>query len=97
MAIQKRKDDNRVELILDGWIDTLGAPMLASELDALESDVEHLTLEMAGLEYCSSAGIRQIVAAQKRMKGSLTLRNVNERIKTLLRMAGLASHLNFEP
>ena len=97
MTIQKKKDGNRVELILEGWMDTLGAPILASELDALESDVEHLTLDMAGLEYCSSAGIRQIVAAQKRMKGALTLRNVNDRIKTLLRMAGLEAHLNFEP
>ena len=97
MTIEKKKDGNRVELILEGWMDTLCAPKLAAELAALESDVEHLTLEMAGLEYCSSAGIRQIVAAQKRMKGALTLRNVNERIRTLLRIAGLEAHLNFEP
>ena len=84
-------------MILNGWLDTQNAPLLEEALKTLECDTEHLTLDMTGLEYCSSAGIRQIVVAYKRLKGALTLRNVNENIMTLLEMTGLEPYLHFEP
>ena len=97
MTIEKKKNGSHAELILNGWMDTQNAPLLEEALQTLESDTEHLTLDMTDLEYCSSAGIRQIVAAYKRMKGALTLRNVNENIMILLNMTGLGSRLHFEP
>ena len=96
MTIEKKKNGSNVELILNGWLDTQNAPLLEEALKTFESDTEHLTLDMADLEYCSSAGIRQIVVAYKRMKGALTLRNVNGNIMTLLTMTGLESYLHFE-
>ena len=97
MTIEKKKNGSNAELILNGWMDTQNAPLLEEALKTLESDTEHLTLDMTGLEYCSSAGIRQIVVAYKRLKGALTLRNVNENIMTLLTMTGLEPYLHFEP
>jgi anti-anti-sigma factor len=97
MTIEKKKNGRNTELILNGWMDTLNAPLLGEALESLESDTEHLTLDMTDIEYCSSAGIRQIVAAYKRMKGALTLRNVNENIMTLLNMTGLGTRLHIEP
>ena len=97
MTIEKKKDGSHVELILNGWMDTQNAPLLEAELEALESDVDSLTLDMSGMEYCSSAGLRQIMAANRRMNGALTLRHVDEKIMILLRMSGLESYLNIEP
>ena len=97
MTIEKKKNGSNVELILNGWMDTQNAPLLEDALKTLESDTEHLTLDMTDLEYCSSAGIRQIVVAYKRLKGALTLRNVNENIMTLLELTGLEPYLHFEP
>ncbi len=97
MTVEKKKNGSNVELILNGWLDTQNAPLLEEALKTLECDTEHLTLDMTGLEYCSSAGIRQIVVAYKRLKGALTLRNVNENIMTLLELTGLEPYLHFEP
>lgn len=52
---------------------------------------------MAKLEYTSSAGIRQVVAIHKQMKGALTLRNVTPEVKAVLQMIGLDKRLHIEP
>lgn len=58
--------------------------------------INHLLSE-AKLEYTSSAGIRQIVAIHKQMKGALTLRNVTPEVKAVLQMIGLDKRLHIEP
>ena len=44
---------------------------------------------MEKLEYISSAGLRLIVAAYKKMNGALTLRNVSGEIMSVIKMTGL--------
>ena len=96
MTIDKKTDGNNVELFLSGWMDTQNAPMLASAISELDDTTEHLLLDMTSLEYTSSAGIRQIVAAHKRMNGRLTLKNVSPEIMEVLKMTGLDKKLNIE-
>ena len=50
MTIEKKKNGSNVELILNGWMDTQNAPLLEEALKTLESDTEHLTLDMTDLE-----------------------------------------------
>ena len=97
MTIEKKMNGNRAEMSLAGWMDTENAPLLAEALDGLGPETESLVLDLAGLEYTSSAGIRQIVATHKRMKGALTLRHVCPEIMDVLRMTGLDRKLNIEP
>ena len=80
MTIEKKITENEAELKLTGWLDTQSTPMLEEALDGLGSDITDLTLDFADLEYVSSAGLRQIVAAYKKMNGALTLKNVSEEI-----------------
>jgi len=94
MTIEKTVNGNETMLKLEGWMDTQGAPMLEQ---ALGTEVKHLVLDLKGLEYTSSAGIRQIVAAHKQMNGELTLRNVNIEIMDVLTMTGVAKKLHIEP
>jgi len=96
MTIEKTVTGNTVELKIAGWLDTKTAPELETALNALEPGVNTLVLDMAQLEYISSAGLRQVVAAYKKMQGMLTLRHVSDEIKNVLRMTGLEKRLKIE-
>ncbi len=96
MTIEKAVSGNTAELKLTGWLDTQSAPELEAALDALEPGVSALVLDMTQLEYISSAGLRQILVAYKRMQGELTLRHVSDEILNVLRLTGLETHLKIE-
>jgi anti-anti-sigma factor len=49
---------------------------------------------MSGVEYISSAGLRQIVSAYKLMRGKLTLSNVSAEALHVFQMAGFDKRLN---
>ena len=96
MTIEKIINGNSAELILSGWMDTQNAPQLAAAVDELGPEVESLVFDMSGLEYTSSAGIRQIVATHKRMNGALTLKHVAPVIMDVLTTMGLDKKLHIE-
>lgn len=96
MTIEKKEYGDSAELILSGWMDTQSAPQLAAAVDELWPEVKSLSLDLSGLEYISSAGMRQLVAAHKRMNGALTLKQVSPEIMDVLRMIGFDKKLNFE-
>lgn len=96
MAVQKITKGTEVTLKVDGWLDTQASPELEKAVSELESNVESLVLDLEKLEYISSAGLRQIVAAHKKMSGRLTLRNVQPDIMSVLSMAGFDKRLHIE-
>lgn len=94
MTITKQITANSAELILAGWLDTQTAPQLGTALGELDSTITSLVLNLKELEYISSAGLRQIVAAHKKMNGNLTIKNVSDEIMDVFRMTGFDKHLN---
>lgn len=94
MTVKKTVEGNKVLLEIDGWLDTQTAPELGEALDALDSSVTELTIDMNALEYISSAGLRQIVAAHKKMDGNLTIKNVSAEIMDVFNMSGFSKRLN---
>lgn len=97
MTIEKTVNGSDATLKIDGWMDTQSAPMLEEALGELGPEVKHLVLDLGGLEFVSSAGVRQIVAAHKQMNGELTLRNVSVEVQDVLTMSGVARKLHIEP
>ena len=95
MIIEKNVQGTTVELKLDGWLDTQSAPMLEEAVNALDGSVADLVLDFSKLEYVSSAGLRQIVAAYKKMNGSMTLRNVSAEVMDVIKMTGLDKRMKF--
>lgn len=95
MEIKKELHDHTAILSFEGWLDTQTAPELATALEELEDDVTSLEFDFAELEYVSSAGIRQIVAAHKSFGGKLIVRNVSPEVREILRLTGIANRLNF--
>ena len=94
MNIKKAGEGNTAVLEIDGWLDTQTAPELGAALDTLDASVTELTIDMSALEYISSAGLRQIVAAHKKMNGNLTIKNVSAEIMDVFNMTGFAKRLN---
>ena len=96
MKIVKKQDGSIMTFSLEGWLDAQAAPELEAELEAVPVGVERLIFDCTALEYVSSAGIRQFVAAHKKMNGSLTIKNISPEIMDVLKMTGLDKRLNFE-
>ena len=83
------------ELIrVEGRIDRQTAPDLQEALEALmDSGHYKIVLDMSGVEFTSSAGLRVLIRTQKECKrlnrGELVLAAVPERVKEALDLAGL--------
>ncbi|MFZ0546114.1 MAG: STAS domain-containing protein [Candidatus Promineifilaceae bacterium] len=86
----------RVELVtVTGRIDSSNAPDFDAKLMELTDGGEYqLVLNLSGVEYTSSAGLRALVSALRECKkhnGDLRLSDPSERVKEVLELAGLAS------
>ena len=62
------------------------------------ADTKHLILDLKGVTYISSAGLRVLLSAQKKMQkiGSMKVRNVCEEVMDVLEMTGFADILVIE-
>ena len=96
MAVEKITNGTEAVLKVSGWLDTQSSPELEKAVAELDGNTETLVLDLEKLEYISSAGLRQIVAAHKKMNGKLTLRNVQSDIMSVLTMAGFDKRLHIE-
>lgn len=80
-------------IAIKGRVDSSTAPQLTQALEtANENGKYKLVVDMAGLEYMSSAGFRGLLAAQRNSKkynrGEVVLANVPGRIREALELAG---------
>ena len=96
MTIEKKIEGNTAELKLNGWLDTQTSPQLEQEISALGSEITALILDFSELEYISSAGMRQLVSAYKKMNGALTLRNVSAEVMSVISMTGIDKKITIE-
>ena len=98
MNIVKTSEGSKLTMALEGRLDTTTAPELEAELSGSLDGVTELTLDMEKLAYLSSAGLRVILGAQKRMnkQGKMTVRHVNETIMEVFEVTGFVDILNIE-
>ncbi len=98
MTIEKVLNGESAKIVVVGRLDTQTAPELEKELDAIIANLKELTLDMAGLEYVSSAGLRVILKAQKIMntQGSMKLTSVNDSIMEVFDITGFLDILTIE-
>lgn len=98
MTITQIKNDNCLTLKLEGRLDTTTAPQLENELSENLDGVTELTIDFAELSYISSAGLRVLLATQKKMnkQGSMKLVNVNEIVMEVFEITGFVDILTIE-
>lgn len=61
MTITKTLDGNTLTVAVDGWIDTVTAPQFHDAVQDLQG-AKNVDLDFGGVEYISSAGLRETVA-----------------------------------
>ena len=98
MTIEIKKTGTATVIEIAGRLDTTTAPVLDKTISEDISENSDLTLDLKNLEYISSAGLRVLISAQKRMQksGSMKLRNVCEEVMDVFEMTGFADILKIE-
>ena len=96
IEIKRNADETIVELV--GRLDTTTAPGLDKAINEDMKDTKHLVLNFKSLEYISSAGLRVLLSAQKKMQkiGSMKVINVCEAVMEVFEMTGFADILVIE-
>ncbi len=98
MTITTKNDGTRQTIALGGRLDTVSSPELEAELTKLPEDVTELILDFNELEYISSAGLRVLLSAQKKMSavGSMKVIGVNETVNEVFDITGFCDILTIE-
>ena len=95
MIINKNQTADRLVLALEGRLDTTTAPKLEAEILLIGEDVQQLELDFHQLDYLSSAGLRVILVAKKKMASprGMIVTGVNETIMEIFDITGFSDIL----
>ena len=96
VEIKRCADETTLEIV--GRLDTTTAPALDKTINEDLGETKSLVLDFKGLEYISSAGLRVLLSAQKKMNkaGSMKLTGVREEIMEVFEMTGFSDILTIE-
>ena len=99
MTINVERDFELVTLEITGRLDTTTAPNLEAVINEISEDTKELVFNMAELEYISSAGIRVLLGAYKKMTSNLGIMRIekaNDIVYEVFEMTGLLQMLEKE-
>ena len=98
MTIEIKKNADEIIIEVVGRLDTLTAPALDKAINEDIGDATKLVLDVKGMEYISSAGLRVILSAQKKMQkiGSMKVISVCPEVMEIFEMTGFADILVIE-
>ena len=99
MNIVKNYNKKELTLAIEGRIDTITSQELNEEINVELGNFDSLIMDFSDLEYISSAGLRVLIATQKKLKAdniSFIIRNVNDTVGEIFRMSGFDKILKIE-
>ena len=98
MTIEIKRNAEETTIELAGRLDTTTAPALDKTVNNEIEGTKKLVLDFKSLEYISSAGLRVLLGAQKKMQksGSMKVTNVCEEVMEVFEMTGFADILEIE-
>ena len=98
MTIEIKRNAEETIIELAGRLDTTTAPALDKTINNDVEGTKNLVLNFKKLEYISSAGLRVLLGAQKKMQkiGSMKVTNVCEAVMEVFEMTGFADILVIE-
>ena len=98
MKIEIKKSAEQTVIEIIGRLDTITAPALDKTIHEDIVDTKNLVLDVKGMEYISSAGLRVLLSAQKKMQkvGSMKVVNVCQEVMEVFEMTGFADILVIE-
>ena len=98
MTIEIKRNAKETVIELVGRLDTTTAPSLDKTINEDLGNSKNLVLDFKNLEYISSAGLRVLLGAQKKLQkiGSMKVINVCEEVMEVFEMTGFADILVIE-
>lgn len=98
MKIEVRKSETETVIEIEGRVDTITAPELDLAIQQIINDTKNLVLDVKGMEYISSAGLRVLLSAQKKMQkvGSMKVIHVCEAVMEVFEMTGFVDIMTIE-
>ena len=98
MEIKKEQNGSELTVSLEGRLDTVTSPELEAALGDL-GGVTKLVINMEKLSYVSSAGLRVLLNAQKKLaanKGDMSISNANDELKEIFEITGFDEIFNIK-
>ncbi len=98
MQIDIRQEGDRLIISPKGNVDYVTAPELDEAVSKVGDDIMTIELDMSGVPYISSAGLRVILNADEIMqdRNGIKLTGVNNDVKAILEMTGFYDALDIE-
>lgn len=101
LEVRSERSDDRHLIALDGELDLDGVERVTDELEQAEaSDAERIVLDLSGLDFIDSSGVRLIVRADLRSRADgdrLRLIRGNARVQRVFELTGVLERLPFDP
>ncbi len=99
MEINVTQDGNKATIALEGKLSVATSPDLEAAIQGLPEDTNEFVIDLANLEYISSAGLRVLVSTEKiagQRNGKMVLQHPNEEVSEVFDMTGLADVFTIE-
>ncbi len=101
ITVEVEESEGKYILRVSGRIDAATAPLLERKIEEqMEAKHLRLLLDLSGVDYLSSAGMRLLLAATKKMKareGVLAMSGIVDEVMEIIKMAGFERILNLYP
>jgi anti-sigma B factor antagonist len=99
MTIEEIKEEGKVQLNVHGKIDALASTEFQDGILKAFQKSSNVILNMADVQYISSAGLRGLMIGQKTAGskgGKFTIINVTDPVRDILRVTGLEKALSIQ-
>lgn len=98
MTVTKKLDGTKLNVKLEGRLDTNTTPQVEKELMGSLDNVTELIFDFSDLTYISSSGLRLMLMLQKKMnnQGSMKIVNAGDFVKEIFEVTGFLDVLTVE-
>jgi anti-anti-sigma factor len=101
MQVSEVKEGETLILVLEGRLDsTTSADFEKQIVDAIHNNEKHIVIDLAGVDYISSAGLRAVLIGAKQMNagyGKIALCGLSEKLQEVFHMSGFDKILTILP
>jgi anti-sigma B factor antagonist len=98
LKISVTNDGTEYTFFLEGKLDTITSPNLDSKINEVINGATKITMDLAKLEYISSAGLRVLLGALQAMedKGEMVVCNLTAPVREIFELTGFANLFNIK-
>ena len=96
MNILKNIEGNKLEMAVEGRLDTNSSPVFMDAFTEVSGGIEDFVLDLGKVDYISSAGLRVLLSMQKIMnkQGKMTIINATSDLMEVFDLTGFSDILN---